>query len=239
MSMPQSFPNDPNSFPGPPPDSSNTTRILVAIAIVCGTLMLVCGGLIFGIVMTVRQAQRNFEDLVMQDEAWETASEGAYQEYARFVAAGRYSEALESVNSDLDALPDSDYHHNNKAWLLATCPDDTLRDGQLAVKHATKACELSDWNRAMFLDTLAAAYAEAGDFESAVKWQQEAIRLDDGTEGFQERLRMFEAGDVYREGVPPYLGDEPSSDESPYATEDGDAPAIESSEPTTTNEEIN
>ncbi len=64
---------------------------------------------------------------------------------------------------------------NNRAWLRATCPDASLRNGQLAVSDAKKACELNIWLLASHIDTLAAAYAEAGDFDSAIRYQQEAI----------------------------------------------------------------
>ncbi|MDA1049181.1 MAG: hypothetical protein O3C40_01705 [Planctomycetota bacterium] len=239
MSMPHNFADDPNSFPGPPAKSSNTTVILIAIAIIGGTLMLICGGVIFGVVMTVRQAQQDFE-IVMNDQQWQTADDVPFQDYSRFVTEGRYSEALESVNVALESNPDSAFLRNNKAWLLATCPDDAVRDGKLAIEHATKACELSNWINAMFLDTLAAAYAETGDFESAVKWQKEAIRLDNGAfaQDFQKRLRLFKAGKPYREGVPPYqdMGDEPLSDESPVEAEFTDPAQPEATEPTTTDE---
>jgi hypothetical protein len=213
MSMPHNFSDDPNSFSGPPANTSSGTVILVAIAIVCGTLMLICGGVIFGVVMTVRQAQQDFE-IVMDDIEWqEVPDPSTLQEFSGFVASGRYSEAIESINSGLESAPDSAFLHNNKAWLLATCPDDAVRDGELAVEHATTACELTEWSNFAFVDTLAAAYAEAGDFESAVQWQEEAISLGGGaySQDFQKRLRLFKAGKPYREGVPPYEGmiDEP------------------------------
>jgi len=67
--------------------------------------------------------------------------------------------------------------YDNLAWLRATCPDQHGRDGKGAVESATKACELSAWRNPNHLATLAAAYAEAGDFANAVKWEQQAIEL--------------------------------------------------------------
>ena len=57
---------------------------------------------------------------------------------------------------------------NNRAGLRATCPEASIRNGQLAIADAKKACELDNWILASRIDTLAAAYAEAGDFDSAV-----------------------------------------------------------------------
>ena len=64
---------------------------------------------------------------------------------------------------------------NDRAWLRATCPDGSIRNGQLAVADAKKACELLSWTLASHIDTLAAAYAEAGDFDSAIRYQEETI----------------------------------------------------------------
>jgi Flp pilus assembly protein TadD len=85
---------------------------------------------------------------------------------------------------------------NAFAWILATCPGDSIRDGKKAVEYATKACELSKWKEWNCIGTLAAAYAEAGDFESAIKYEKQAINTEgiseDAIKGEQRRLKLFE-----------------------------------------------
>ena len=66
---------------------------------------------------------------------------------------------------------------NNFAWVLATSPDDDVRDGKRAVELATKAGELTERERAHILSTLAAAYAETGDFDAARKWSQKSVDM--------------------------------------------------------------
>ena len=90
---------------------------------------------------------------------------------------------------------------NNKAWLLATCPDEKFRDGKQAIEVATKACELTAWENYVQLDTLAAAHAEAGDFEQAVKWQEKVVSLLPPAEraDSESRLKLYREGKPYRE----------------------------------------
>jgi tetratricopeptide (TPR) repeat protein len=89
-----------------------------------------------------------------------------------------------------------------RAYLWATCPDPKYRNGKKAVESATMACELTDWMRPVNLDTLAASYAELGDFNSAVKWQSKAIDLlsdDKKKEEYHTRLKLYQDKKPYRE----------------------------------------
>jgi tetratricopeptide (TPR) repeat protein len=93
---------------------------------------------------------------------------------------------------------------NDYAWTLATNPKDSVRDGRKAVEYAKKACHESDYKHAPTVDTLAAAHAEAGDWEQAVKWQEEAVKLAATThpeevEGMKERVEQFKQKKPFRE----------------------------------------
>ena len=89
------------------------------------------------------------------------------------------------------------------AWLRATSSGAAVRDGRRAVELATQACERAQWSNPSYIDTLAAAYAEAGDFESAIKFEQMArahLPSDsDSNEDYEKRLHLFQAGHPYRE----------------------------------------
>jgi tetratricopeptide (TPR) repeat protein len=65
---------------------------------------------------------------------------------------------------------------NHLAWIRATCQNPAFRNGKQAIEYAKRACALSLWRDASCIDTLAAAYAEAGDFDSAVRFEEQAIR---------------------------------------------------------------
>ena len=85
-----------------------------------------------------------------------------------------------AVRDHMEALKRDPRHagtFNQLAWVWSTCPDPDVRNGQRARECATRACELTEWGEAGFLDTLAAACAECGEFDDAVKWQEKAIEL--------------------------------------------------------------
>jgi tetratricopeptide (TPR) repeat protein len=94
---------------------------------------------------------------------------------------------------------------NSHAWRQATYPAAELRNGPEAVENATKACELTNWQNPAYVDTLAAAYAEVGDFASAIEWQKKAIDLLTEQQrplfrpDFESRLKRYESGQPARQ----------------------------------------
>jgi WD40 repeat protein/tetratricopeptide (TPR) repeat protein len=95
---------------------------------------------------------------------------------------------------------------NDLAWLRITCPPGQVRDTAKALAEAKKACELTEWKNSHYISTLAAACSEVGDFNSAVKWQQEAIDLlpeDKRVQyqtNYEQRLELYKSGKPYHQG---------------------------------------
>jgi tetratricopeptide (TPR) repeat protein len=95
-----------------------------------------------------------------------------------YAKLGDYARALKEYNHLLPMLGISDLRPmalNGRAWLEATCPDSRVRNGQQAVIDAKKAVAYGGPDKATYLGTLAAAYAETGDFDSAIRYEQEAM----------------------------------------------------------------
>ncbi len=90
---------------------------------------------------------------------------------------GRFDLAIQGFSELVRACPEEPVGHQSLARILATAQLNQFRNGKWALDEATKACELAHWIDADSLDTLAAASAEVGEFESAVRWQNLAIKL--------------------------------------------------------------
>jgi len=94
---------------------------------------------------------------------------------------GRTGKAVQHYRAALEVLPDDPVALNNLAWILATSSNPEFRDGREAVRLATQAADLTQHKEASVLGTLAAAYAQAGQFSNAVESAQAAIDLANAT----------------------------------------------------------
>jgi len=91
------------------------------------------------------------------------------------LALAKEPEGLQRFREIAANAPDSPRMLDELAWLLATYPDSKSRDGTEAVRLAERACALTERRISALLDTLAAAYAEAGDFPRAISAAEEAL----------------------------------------------------------------
>ncbi len=118
------------------------------------------------------------------------------------LAMHRFDAALDDYGEIIRLDPESFSAHNMRAWLWATCIKDEIRDGEQAVAAATRACELSEWQDADALDTLAAAYAQRGEFDLAVQTMERALDLAYGVD-FQkdllDRMKLYSSKQAYRQ----------------------------------------
>jgi arylsulfatase A-like enzyme/Flp pilus assembly protein TadD len=115
----------------------------------------------------------------------------------------RYAEQLRLLEEGIDSCQDTRSFRNDYAYILASCPDDRLRDGERAVGMAEQAVAESQRGAPALLDTLAAAYAEVGRFDRAVEVSREAIALLERREMPEEVIATFHARlEGYEQGRP-------------------------------------
>ena len=118
------------------------------------------------------------------------------------------SEAMAAQREALRLDPDSLEALNNLAWILATHPEGQFRNGAEAVQLAQRACDRAAWKQTTFVGTLAAAYAEAGQFDQAVATAGKACALaeQNGERALLEKnrqlLELYRAGQPYHEPAP-------------------------------------
>jgi tetratricopeptide (TPR) repeat protein len=116
---------------------------------------------------------------------------------------GRLDEAILHYQRALEIQPDYMEAQNNLAWLLATCPEASLRNGHKAVELAQQANMLDGGKNPVMLHTLAAAFAEAGRFSEAVETARHALRLAEAQSNtvlagqLQSEMKLYEAGSPF------------------------------------------
>jgi tetratricopeptide (TPR) repeat protein len=117
-----------------------------------------------------------------------------------FARKGKHKLAVAELRVAVQRMPKHVQANRAMAWLLSTAPNRNVRNGRKAVAYATTACEGTDWEDWQCLDTLAAAYAESGDFVKAVKWVQKAIAIarDEERLKLESRLELYKTEQPYR-----------------------------------------
>ncbi|PYI71834.1 MAG: hypothetical protein DMF02_05360, partial [Verrucomicrobia bacterium] len=120
---------------------------------------------------------------------------------------GETAEAIQHYDKALEISPKSIPALTNLAWVIATCSNGSLRNGVRAVEIARRADELSGGSNPIVLRTLAASYAEAGQFEKATETAGAAIQLSrlsgdhSLSRALEEQLRLYRLGIPYREAA--------------------------------------
>jgi Flp pilus assembly protein TadD len=118
---------------------------------------------------------------------------------------GNPAEAIPHYRKALELSPQSIPTLTNLAWLLATSQDASLRNGPKAVELARQADRLTGGANTLVLRTLAAAYAETGEFGNAIRTARSAMQLtrmhgeDSRTTDLDQQIRLYQLGIPYRE----------------------------------------
>lgn len=133
--------------------------------------------------------------------------------FGHWDAAGKlYAKLIEIEPKDSGVL-------NNYSWLLSTCPDDNFRNADKALEYGLLAAEQTMYAAPHILSTLAAAYAEKGDFDKAREWSQKAVELGE--------IEKHESLDSLKKELESYKENKPWRETSEILTEVEDEPAAE------------
>jgi tetratricopeptide (TPR) repeat protein len=118
---------------------------------------------------------------------------------------GKIEDAIIYYKKTLQVNPNMAEALYNLSWIAATAKDDKFRNGIEAIKLAEKLCKLQNYSQPLSLDALAAAYAEAGELNKAVKIARQGLNmaLTQGPEelvcSLTKRLRLYQSGRPYRQ----------------------------------------
>jgi tetratricopeptide (TPR) repeat protein len=173
------------------------------------------------------QAVAAYTEIIEKDKENWLAYRGRADAYLN---VGKHAEAVADYDAALKLQPKNSGLLNNLAWVLATSPDDKLRNGKRAVELAKQGCEVTEYKQAHILSTLAAAYAESGNFDEAVKWSKKAVET--GPEGIksqlEKELESYQAKKAWREEKPPEV-DVPEDETAGKPEAQPDKPAADPS----------
>ncbi len=166
----------------------------------------------YNLAVTLGGQGHTAEAIVHYQKALELEPDDADARYylgGALVQEQRFGEAIAQWSELLRVQPDNTQVLRKLAWLLATSPEASVRDGGRAVALAQRAARLTDDRAPDVLDALAAAYAEAGRFSEAVQTARKALQLaaeqdkPSLVESLRAEIPLYEAGKPFREALQP------------------------------------
>ncbi|HLY38809.1 MAG TPA: tetratricopeptide repeat protein, partial [Candidatus Binatia bacterium] len=129
-------------------------------------------------------------------------ADGATSLVTALLTSGRVAEAVALLQRRVADTPEEPAFATSLAWIEATARDAQWRNAAEAVRLAERACPADDCDDPDRLDTLAAAYAEAGRFDDAIRAAERAVTAargtEDGADAMEERLALYRARQPYR-----------------------------------------
>jgi Zn-dependent membrane protease YugP/Tfp pilus assembly protein PilF len=120
---------------------------------------------------------------------------------ATFQKRGEYTRAVADLRESMRLNPEFPSAYKNLAWLQATCPEASFRNGAEAVMNAERAWKLSQGKMVEWQAILAAAHAEAGNFSEAIRWQEKCLAESPAPAKaeLEARLQLYRAGQAFRD----------------------------------------
>jgi tetratricopeptide (TPR) repeat protein len=117
---------------------------------------------------------------------------------------GDFGKAIADYDLTLAIDPQDAITCGNLAVVLATCSDEKFRDGKRAFENANMAYQLDGGKHWRYIDILAEAYAEVGDFEKAKEWEAKAIELvnNDKSANAGDKLELLARQELFKQGKP-------------------------------------
>jgi len=157
-------------------------------------------GMLYALNKQPRKAISSYSDALDVDAENFSALRGRADAYLN---TGDHGAAVTDYEAALKLRPDDEGVLNNLAWVLATSPDDKVRNGKRSIELGTQAAKLGDYKQAHVLSTLAAGYAETGDFDNAQKWSQKAVDIgsddDETNQQLKKELASYQSKKPWRE----------------------------------------
>jgi tetratricopeptide (TPR) repeat protein len=134
------------------------------------------------------------------------------------IQQGRVTEAIAQWQEALAIQPDNGNAASNLAWVFATCPEDSIRQGARAVELAEKALLISGGKIPMIYRVLAAAYAETGRFDEAIETAQRGADLANSQGNpalaaeLESNIALYQSGRPLRDPSITHSGSAPESE---------------------------